>query len=219
MRRLFTLLCALAAGGPGCGEQLSIPVPQPVPLKVRQSTPGKDRHETVVAGLPQAVAGKGRVRLRDARSGLEVVVPSTAQGTFVGTLAVGAEADLYGRFETDQGQSAEVSLTLRALGLPPQLTRTRGEAGLVSAPDAKGLVTVSNDAGPGQPLLVAATPDSEVIVSHAGLGTVVTTRTDKEGRFRAQLAAAAGDTIQLFLASVDDRGLTSDFLIATVPAP
>ena len=71
-----------------CGDdQVSSPVPQPVPDFVRQSTPGLTQSKKLVLGLPGAVAGKGKVHLTDKATGTKVVGDSAAAGSFALVIA------------------------------------------------------------------------------------------------------------------------------------
>lgn len=196
---------------------VSSPVPQPVPFFIRKSTPELSRKQTLVAGLPKAVAGEGKVHVSDRTSGTTAIVPAPAAGSFVAVLAVGLEAELEARYENRDGLSEPVSLNVRALGDHPALTPANSFGIPVTSPDAQGQVTVSNDDGPGKPLLFLATPQSEVLVSNASSGATVSAVTDQDGRFQVKLPGAKGDMIQVLLAATTNSALTSDFLTFTVP--
>ncbi len=210
------LLTLLATGVVACGLQESSPVPQPLPHYLRRSTPSASRQETLVLGLPSAVAGQGKVQLRELGGPRTVVAPSSEQGSFAVTIEVGASVQLELRFENADGASAWVPLAPPQLSYGPVLTGSRGP-GVVSAPDASGLVTVSNDGGPGQPALVSATPETELLVANATRSTIASGRTDAKGLFKVVLAAAKGDLIQLLLVDGTDTAVTSDYLSFTVP--
>jgi hypothetical protein len=198
---------------------VSSPVPQPVPFYIRQSTPiavSTDKKRLVV-GLPKAVAGAGKVHVKDRTSGTSVVVAAAAAGSFSAVLAAGDMADLEARFESQDGLSEPVSLNVRAQGDHPELTPSNSFGLPVSSPDAQGQVTVTNDDGPAQPLLFFATPNSEALVSNDNNGATVSATTDTDGRFQVKLPGATGDVIHVLLAATENSALTSDFLTYTVP--
>jgi hypothetical protein len=196
---------------------VSSPVPQPVPSYIRKSTPELSRKQTLVVGLPKSVAGEGKVHVSDRASGITAIVPAPAAGSFVAILAVGVGADLEVRYESRDGLSEPVSLNVRSIGDHPALTPSYAVGVPVSSPDAQGQVTVTNDAGPGNPLLFLATPQSEVLVSNASSGAATSAVTDQDGRFQVKLPGAQGDMIQVLLAARADSALTSDFLTYAVP--
>ncbi len=212
---LLTVLAILTLAG--CGGQESSPVPQPVPFFMRKSTPGSDQTKTLVVGLAGAVAGQGRVHLRDLDSAAEASAPSSSVGTFGAVLMAPFGARLEARFEREGALSEPVALSQHMRGPHPELVATLGPNDVVSAPDAQGQVTVSNDDGPGLPPRVQATPESDVVVSDATSGAVATTRTDAAGLFTVKLPAAKGDVIQVLLVSPTSADATSDFLSYTVP--
>jgi hypothetical protein len=195
------------------------PVPQPVPFYIRQSTPltvSTDKKRLVV-GLPKAVAGAGKVHVKDRTSGASVVVLAAAAGSFSTVLAVGETADLEVRYETQDGLSEPVSLSAQVRGPNPELTPSNILGpDPVSSPDAQGQVTVTNE-NPGQPPHFLATPNSEALVSNDNNGATVSTKTNANGILRVQLAGATGDVIHVLLASTENSALTSDFLTYTVP--
>jgi hypothetical protein len=199
----------------GCGLEESSPVPQPLPGYLRRSTPSS-LVSTLVVGLPGAVAGAGKVALRELGAASPVVVQSAAAGSFSAVLPVGRTTPLEIRYETADGASSWVALAPPQLSYGPVLMGSRGP-GVVSAPDAAGNVTVTNDAGAGQPALVSASPDSDLLVANATRGSVVSSRTDAKGLFRVQLQGATGDEIQLLLVDAQDSAATSDYLSFTVP--
>jgi hypothetical protein len=201
-----------------CGEQGSSPVPQPVPDFVRQSTHELQQEKLLVVGLPGAVAGEGKVRVQDRKGGAEVVVDATSVGTFTAVLPADQDADLALQFETDQGKSEWLLLRKAQTNEPiPHLGLPRSYQGPVSSPDAQGMVTVTNDAGPGQPLLLDATPEVDLIVSNGDTSEVVTSKTDETGRFSVKLPGSSGDWIHILLVSPKETDLTSDFVSHQVP--
>lgn len=214
MRTLQALMLA-ATMVAGCGLEESSPVPQPLPGYLRRSTPSS-LVSTLVVGLPGAVAGAGKVALRELNGASPVLVQSAAVGSFSAVLPVGRSIPLELRFETAAGASDWVALAPPQLSFGPVLSGSRGP-GVVSAPDAAGIVTVSNDAGAGQPALVDASPESDLLVVNATRSEVATGRTDAKGLFRVQLAGATGDVIQLLLVDAADAASTSDYLSFTVP--
>jgi len=200
----------------GCGEQSSSPVPQPVPGLIRQSTPTAGALKTLVVGLPGAVAGKGKVHIREGVGGKIKIVDTTDSGSFVVALPIAEGDSLEAAFETDDGLSAMVPITPRSLGVTPSLGQPK--PGVVQAPhDGKPEVVVTNDAGAGQPLLLDATPDVDVVVSNIDNGEVVTTVTDKDGKFSTKIGATTGHTIQIMLVTREEPPVTSDFVSITVP--
>ena len=207
----YAVLLALVA----CGDGVSSPVPQPVPGQIRVSSPAVTRKTVLVVGLPSAVSGQGTVHVRDRTSGVTASAASTAAGSFSAVIVIGSKHELEAWFETADGTSDVVSLSLRALSYG--LTLGQPKAGVVSTPDAGGKVTVSNDGGAGKPLLMSATPNKVLVVSNANTGEVVSTTTDKDGRFSAKLAGAKGESIQLLLVDPADQASTSDFVTITVP--
>ena len=203
------LLATCACGG------VSSPVPQPVPGQFRLSSPGATSSQTLVVGLKGAVSGQGKVHVRDRVSGQTAAADSTAQGTFSMVLPVGDKASLEAWFVNADGQSDAVSLSLRGLSYGPSLGQA--VAGVVSAPDSKGQVTVSNDGGAGKPLLMSATPNMVAIITNSRSGGVLLATTDKDGRFSGKLAAAKGDSIRVMLTDPQQQTETSDFRSFTVP--
>jgi hypothetical protein len=204
--------------GVSCGDQESSPVPQPVPDFVRQSTHELQQEKLLVVGLPGAVAGEGEVRVQDRKGGAEVVVVSTTAGTFTSVLSAGKDADLALQFETKQGKSEW--LVLRETqhdGPAPHLGLPNSYQGPVSSPDAQGMVIVTNDGGPGQPLLLDATPEMDVIVSNGDTSELVTDVTDQTGRFSVKLPGSSGHWIHILLVSPEEKDLTSDFVSHQVP--
>jgi len=208
-----TVALGLAAG---CGDQVSSPVPQPVPGMIRQSTPSPSGVQLLFVGLPGAVAGAGRVHLTYRKSGKGVVVDSAAGGSFAAALTRVALDELEARFENDDGLSDPVPLSTQ-LRFPTGPVFGQPKPGVVSKPDAQGQVRVSNDAGAAQPLLLDATPNMDLLVANDKTGALATTKTDKDGRFTTQLAAASGQSIRLLLVDPTDVGVTSDFV--TIPVP
>lgn len=201
-----------------CDPQSSSPVPQPVPDLVRWSTPELTQTELLLVGLTGAVSGEGKVHVEDRTAGAKVVVGSSVTGTFSAVLAAAKDADLVLRFETVEGISDPVSLRKeRVLGPPPALAPADYQAQVVTAPDAQGQVSVSNDAGPGQPPHIAATPDVTVIVTNGTTGEVVSSTTSAAGLFSVTLGGAKGDLIHILLVDPDAADLTSDFLSYQVP--
>jgi hypothetical protein len=210
IRRLlpFVLLCC------ACGDQDSSPVPQPVPGLIRQSTPEIGNTETLVAGLPGAVAGKGTVHLHDKKTGKKVVTSSTNTGSFAVTLPASETESLEARFENADGLSDPVPLDVRSLGIPPELVQTK-YAGLLAVVGDD--VVVSNDQGPGNPPSLEATPNVDVVVANQNTGEVVESKTDDKGLFKVTLKGKSGDTILVMLSDPARPDLTSDFVSATVP--
>jgi hypothetical protein len=197
-----------------CG---SSPVPQPVPDFVRCSTHDLQQEELMVVGLPGAVAGEGKVHIKDRDSGATLVVSSTVPGTFSAVITAGKNADLVLQFENDDGKSEPLVLRDKQPVLPhPKLgPSTYGQ--VVSAPDGQGMVTVTNDDGPGKPLLLPASPDVDVIVTNNGTSEVATSRTDNTGRFTVKIAGQTGHAILIMLVDPKDPLLTSDFVQYQVP--
>jgi hypothetical protein len=217
MNRLNNLmLLALTIGAAACGIEGSSPVPQPLPGYLRRSTPSDSRQETLVLGLQGAVAGQGKVHLRELNGPRLVVAPSSAQGSFAAAITVGLSTALELSFENADGISDWLALPPSSLSYGPVLAGSRGP-GVVSAPDAGGIVTVSNDGGAGQPPLLTASPESDLLVANATQGTIASGRTDSKGVFRVQLPAARGDLVQLLLVDSKDPGATSDYLSFSVP--
>jgi hypothetical protein len=218
--RLTTALLVLALAQ-GCDPQGSSPVPQPVPGFVRQSTPEltQTNPEHLVVGLPGAVAGEGRVHVEDPTAGgSRAVADSSSSGTFSAVLAAAPDAELTLRFETEEGISDPVTLRRdRVFDPPPALAPANSQSQVVTPPDAQGQVSVSNDAGPGQSPLIAATPDVDVIVSNGASGEVVSSKTDADGLFTVKLGGAKGDPIHILLVDPESTSLTSDFLSYQVP--
>jgi hypothetical protein len=206
---------ATLAGASACGEGTSAPVPQPVPFYIRTSTPTGKTEKVVVVGLNGAVGGAGTVKVRVLAGGIEASGPSSSKGSFSVVIASVAQ-ELEAAFVTAEGESAWVSLQGRTLGAPPSLSAANALGEVVSAPDAKGQVTVTNDGGSATPLL-QATASSDVLVSNATSGDVAATTTDKKGLFTVTIAGARGDEIRIFLASPSDSTSTSDYLSYPVP--
>jgi hypothetical protein len=215
MKTMLTILCLGALVG--CGDLVSSPVPQPVPSYIRQSTPQGSRVETLVVGLPSAVAGGGKVHLRDRATGASAVAVASDSGSFAGVVPIGGSPDLEARYENKDGLSEPVSLRTRGFGVHPALVPALDNSPPVSSPDAQGQVTVTNDAGPGNPLHFNATPNTDALVSNSSKGAVVATVTDKDGRLTAKLAGATGETIEVLLVDPANPVLTSDYLTFTVP--
>jgi hypothetical protein len=212
---LTLTLILISVAACGLEDQVSSPVPQPVPGLVRQSSPALTQTEKLVLGLPKAVAGEGKVHLTDRTSGRKVVADSTAEGTFSMVIEVDPKQDnLELQFENEDGLSDPVSISLRTLGDGPSLGQPKD--GLV-LPTNGPTVQVSNDAGHGTPLLLDATPDMIVIVTVTKTGQVVTSTTDSTGRFSVTVEAASGDWIQILLVDPQDPGTTSDFVTVQVP--
>ena len=174
--------------------------------------------DQLVLGLAGAVAGEGKVHVEDRTGGARVEAVSAASGSFSAVIAAGADAELVLRFETDEGISDPVSLRRkRVFDPPPTLAPANHQAQVVTPPDAQGQVSVSNDAGPGQPPHIAATADVTVIVSNDANGEVVSSTTDGNGLFTVTLGGAHGDPIRILLVDPDTVDLTSDFLTYQVP--
>jgi hypothetical protein len=211
--RLFKRLVLLLSIVAGCGNDTSSPVPQPLPFYIRQSTPGDSQPFKLIVGLPKAVAGAGKVHARVQGKAAEATGPSSQAGSFSLALTASQVEVIELRFETAAGLSDPVILPGPQLGFGPVLQGARGP-GVVSAPDAGGMVTVSNDGGPGQPPLLQASPSSSLLVSNASSGEVASTSTDVNGVFTARIAGKTGDTITLLL--VDSTDETSDFLSFSV---
>jgi hypothetical protein len=198
----------------GCGDQDSSPVPQPVPGLIRQSTPKVGTPDTLVAGLPGAVAGQGTIHLLDRKSGKKVVAPSTDAGSFALTIPASESEDLEARFENADGLSEPVSLSVRALGIHPELVQTQYGGLLTVVGDE---VVVTNDLGPTTPPPVQASADVDVVVANESTGQVVTSKTDGEGLFKVTLKGKSGDAILIMLSDPTNPDLTSDFVSAQVP--
>lgn len=196
----------------GCGDLESSPVPQPVPMLIRSSTPEQTSVDTLYIGLPGAVAGQGKVHIRSRQSGQTVVVPATAAGTFAARVPKDA-LDLEARYESADGLSDPVPLAGQRLGEP--LTLGDPQPGVVSGTYGPDEVVVTNDGTHGT--LLEAPPNVDVIVANATTGVVVTTKTDANGRFTTQITASKGDLIQIMVVDPDDPGNTSDFVEITVP--
>lgn len=208
-------LMALLLGG--CGDMTSSPVPQPVPGAIRISTPGKTKPTTLVVGLAGAVAGAGQVEVRNTTSGTTATSPASPGGSFAVTLAAGRNDGLEARYRDPAGALSDpVPLRDRMQTLGPGLGPPTGPD-VVSAPDAQGRSTVTNDAGAGNPLLIDVPPQSTVLVSNEDNAAVVQTRADGGGRFTATIAAATGHTIHIMLVDPADPTATSDFLTFPVP--
>jgi len=218
MRTKWNLSWGWLAAGlllfPGC---VSTPQPQPVPAPdlglLRQSTPVKDVAEILLVGLPGAVAGAGRVEVRDTISGEGVAVASTTGGSFALRLpAPGDPATLELRFTNDDGTSEAVRLGAPGVGSSPLLEPpSRDRQTLVSLPNATGQVVVSN-VGSGGAAFLRASPNATVIAANTTSGAVAISSTDAEGRFTLTLVATSGDAIEVMLVDATDPGLTSDFL-------
>ena len=203
------LLMLTACGG------VSSPVPQPVPGQIRISSPALTSAKVLVVGLTKAVSGVGTVHLRDLKTGATASAKSAASGTFSLVITAGPDRQLEAWFETADGNSDPVSLSLRSLSYGPALGQPG--TGLVSTPDAQGKVTVANDGGAGKPLLLTATPNMVLVLSNSSTAEVTTTTTDKDGRFSKKLSGAKGDQIQLLLVDPGDQASTSDFVTVAVP--
>ena len=199
----------------GCGDGVSSPVPQPVPGQIRISSPALTTAKVLVVGLIGAVSGEGTVHLRDLKTGARAAAKSAASGTFSVVIATGPDRQLEARFETADGLSEAVSLSMRSISYGPALGQPG--TGVVSTPDAQGKVTVSNDGGVGKPLLMTASPNMVLVLSNAGTAEVVTTTTDKDGRFSRKLSGAKGEMIQMLLVDPGDQASTSDFVTMAVP--
>ncbi len=212
-KTLLSLAALFAAVG--CGDGVSSPVPQPVPGQIRISTPAVTSARALVVGLPGAVSGEGTVHVRDLKTGAKASGKSVAAGTFSLVVTVGKDRLLEAWFENADGASDPVSLNLRSLSYGLALGQPK--PGVVSVPDAKGKVTVSNDGGVGKPLLMSASPNKVVVLTNANTAEVATTTTDKDGRFSAKLSGVKGDVIQILLVDPADQASTSDFV--TIPVP
>lgn len=196
-----------------CG---SSPVPQPVPFMMRKSSHNQPQGDTLVVGLPGAVAGAGKVHMRDRVGGRQASAVCNEAGSFSLVIRTGAKVDLEARYENDDGLSDWVSMSRPQSGsLGPALGTPK--TGVVSSVDSRGEVIVTNGDGSGKPALLAATPDSTVVVSNADNGAVVTSTTDKAGVFKVVLKGTTGDRIRVLLIDADDPGNTSDFVSLTVP--
>lgn len=213
------LLVAMIAG---CGvEQVSTPLPQPVPQPqlffIRQSTPGYKRQSTLIVGLPQAVDGVGIVHLTTLDSGVNTTRSSTAAGSFAAVLEAGEGAEFELRFENDDGISEPVLLAAGVPSAGPSLDSvdTNGPP-IVSAPDAQGQVTVTNGTDPGA-RQVMATPESEILITNETQGEITVSVTDDTGGFAAVIPGAIGDVIHLLLVDPVATSQTSDFLTFEVP--
>ena len=199
-----------------CGDGVSTPVPQPVPGQIRISSPALTKAAPVlVLGLAGAVAGAGKVHVKDLESGALVTGSSNGAGSFSVVISVNRDHRLEARFENADGISGAVSLALRGLSYGPGLGTP--QPGVVSKPDAQGQVKVSNDGGAGKPLLMSATANVNVLISNAATAQVVTTQTDKDGRFSQTLSGARGDSIQILLVDPQSQTSTSNFVSILVP--
>ena len=198
-----------------CGDGVSSPVPQPVPGQIRISSPALTSAKVLVVGLTRAVAGKGTLHLRDLKTGIIASGKTTADGTFAVVINAGPDRQLEAWFETSDGASDTVSLSSRSLSYGPALGQPK--TGVVSVPDAKGKVTVSNNGGAGKPLLLTASPNMVLVLSNQSTAEVAVSTTDKDGRFSASLSGAKGDKIQILLVDPADQASTSDFVTVTVP--
>lgn len=210
----ISLLLLFAA----CGDQSSSPVPQPIPSPVqsmiRVSTPVHNLDQTLVLGLPQAVAGPGKVHVKNTVSGAQVSVDASSSGSFSATIAADIDASLQVSFETDEGSSDWISLGTRGIQNGPSFEAPKYGGTLISAPDSQGLVTVSNQ---GTPPLINATPNMDLLVANADTAEVLSSVTDDQGIFNVQIAASTGDTIQILLVDPDQPVATSDFISGQVP--
>jgi hypothetical protein len=217
MRRLAVTLW-IVVGTWSCGDMGSSPVPQPIPDFVRLSTPALKQTKQLVVGLPGAVDGEGKVHLGDKATGRKVSAASPAAGSFALAITIDPTKtkELELRFENEDGLSDPVTLPTTRLTYGPTLSAVHGP-GLVSAPDSKGEALVDNDAGAGNPPLVDATPDMNLIVTNFDTGAVKSTKTDNKGLFSVRIPAAKGDLLQILLVDPTDPGSTSDFITATVP--
>jgi hypothetical protein len=205
----------------GCGDngdKGSITVPQPVPLKIRESVPGPHNTTTLVVGLPGAVAGAGKVTVRDRKSAARETVSSAAAGSFSSVLAVGKDHELEIRFENSDGVSDWVVIPSASATDGVSLTIPNNDPiDPVSPPDSQGLVTVTSGAG-SAPSIVA-TPGADLIVANTQNGAVVVSVTDNNGHFTVRLPGSVGDVIQILLVDPEDTKQTSDYLSYEVPAP
>jgi hypothetical protein len=185
---------------------------------MRRSTPRPEQSFTLIVGLPQAVAGAGKVHLRPMGNETEVVVVSATAGSFSAAVAAGRDETIEVRFESEAGLSDPVALVPAVMTRgAPELAPTDSNGQVVSAPDGQGMVTVTNDGGPGQPLVIGATPDSDLLVANTTSGEVVTTRTDSQGRFSVRIAGARGDVVRILLVNSTSVAATSDYLSYSVP--
>jgi hypothetical protein len=214
---VYISLLVLSLINCGKGGDEVLPVPVPLIQYIRKSTPSSTKQKTVVVGLPQAVKGQGKVHLTDTVSAVTITVSSTDSGSFFGLLPVGKAAALTVVFENEKGLSNPVALINVHEGITPELVLAYDTDEIVSSPDNQGLVTVSNDAGAEKPLLLQATPNSELIVANATNGEAVSSQTDTQGRFTVKLPGHSGDKIHLMLADASASDLTSDFLMYSVP--
>jgi hypothetical protein len=213
----FVSLClGLVLGA--CGDdQGSLPVPQPVPDFIRQSTPGLTQSKQLVLGLPGAVAGEGKVHLTDKVTGTKVVGDSAASGSFTLVIAIDATKpqELQVQYENEDGLSDPIPLNTRQLHFGPTLGQAK--AGLVQSTGTSGEVAINNDGGAGNPLLLVASPDMTLIVTVESTAQVVTTPTDGTGRFSVKVKAGSGDAIQLLLVDPAEPDSSSDFVTVTAP--
>lgn len=210
--RLLATVCLLVLST-ACG---SSPVPQPVPFMMRKSTHDQVQGDTLLVGLPGAVAGQGRVHVEDRKSGKRASANSAEAGSFSLVIRTGKQSDLMVQYENEDGTSDWVSLSDAQTGsLGPTLGQP--QKGVVSSMDSRGEVTVTNDDGSGKPVLLDATPDSDVVVTNANKGAVASTTTDKAGIFKVTIEGATGDTIHILLLDSTDPGVTSDFVSIAVP--
>lgn len=201
-------------------EQRSAPVPQPVPSpklrRLRISTPQAESKQTLIVGLPHAVAGEGTVYLKEANGSLQVSAPSTETGTF--SLLFPTSRKIYKIwFENQQGKSKTIELPLAKPIYVLPLNPSNSMEGVLT-PLNNGQVRVSNDLGPGKPPIFEVLPYVEVIVANYQTGAVVTSKTDGEGRFSVIIAGVAKERIMIFVSDLLNKNITSDFLELTVPA-
>lgn len=216
----MTALAAAALAACGLDDATSLPQPQPIPGLVRRSTPAMtipDAPQTLVLGLVGAVPGLGAVELRRQQDGAKASGRSSDQGSFSLVIGAGKGDVLELRFSDAHGTSEPLVLhgvlAVRGPFLgPPEQTF----GGPVSAPDANGIVTVSNDSGTPTPHFTA-TPSSELLVANETNGAVAAGTTDGTGLFSLTLPGASGDAVRVLLAAAGNPGATSDFLTFKVP--
>ncbi len=208
----------------GCGIDGDVSVPQPVPVPkpsyLRQSPPEPDQTKTLLVGLPGAVAGIGSVEVRDLITGSHAEGLTTASGTFSVLIVASDLSDLRIRYVVARGASDFVAVPRDRATFGPRLGAVKASSAPVSSPDAHGIVRVSNlDAATGD-IVIAASPDVDVLVSNVTSGAIVTARTDARGVFAVDIAAAVGDTLGAMLLGDPVGGdVTSNYLTFVVPAP
>ena len=211
MKRIALLVSALVFCGVAC---TGVPQPQPVPGLMRRSTPGLTQKKTLLVGLEGAVGLSSKVSILVRGASATVTASASPKGAFSAVLSATAGAILEVSFETADGPSATVTLVPTDVTRGPMLSKGLVFGSAVSAPDAQGIVTVSNDDPTDPPF--SASANTQALVSNSRTGELVSNTTDAKGALTVKLAGKTGDQIHILLAEPGSFS-TSDFLAYTVP--